>query len=79
MKRQRLQNKVLRTIDKFPRNAAVRDMHISFQQAQVVQHHEKLHVRNIGQGEARHRKYKRLELGSCQANDRSSDETCVAI
>jgi hypothetical protein len=28
--------------------------------------------RNIGQGEARHRKYKRLKLGSGQAYDRSS-------
>jgi hypothetical protein len=30
-------------------------------------------VRNIGQGEARHRKYKRLKLGGGQAYDRSSD------
>jgi hypothetical protein len=27
------------------------------QQAHVVQHHENKQVRNIGQGEARHRKY----------------------
>jgi hypothetical protein len=31
------------------------------------------HVRGIGQGEARHRKYKRLKLGGGQAYDRSSD------
>jgi hypothetical protein len=30
-------------------------------------------VRNIGQGEARHRKYKRLKLGGGQAYDRSND------
>jgi hypothetical protein len=29
-------------------------------------------VRNIGQGEARHKKYKRLKLGGGQAYDRSS-------
>jgi hypothetical protein len=29
--------------------------------------------RNIGQGEARHRKYKRLKLGGGQAYDCSSD------
>jgi hypothetical protein len=34
---------------------------------------ENEHVRSIGQGEARHRKYKRLKLGSGQAYDRSSD------
>jgi hypothetical protein len=35
--------------------------------------HEKENVRNIGQSEARHRKYKRLKLGGGQAYDRSSD------
>jgi hypothetical protein len=34
---------------------------------------ENEHVRGIGQGEARHRKYKRLKLGGGQAYDRSSD------
>jgi hypothetical protein len=60
MKIQRLQNKVLHTIGKFPRNTPIRDMHISLQipyvydyitklcrQAQVIQHHENIHVRNI--------------------------------
>jgi hypothetical protein len=54
-------------------------MHISFQipyvydlitklcKAKVIQHHENIHVRNIGQGEARHKKYKRLKLGGGQA------------
>jgi hypothetical protein len=62
-------------------------MHISFQipyvydfitklckqQAKVIQHHENTDVRNIGQGEARHRKYKRLKLGGGQAYDCLSD------
>jgi hypothetical protein len=30
-------------------------------------------IRGIGQGEARHKKYKRLKLGGGQAYDRSSD------
>jgi hypothetical protein len=37
------------------------------------QNHENDHVRSIGQGEARHRKYKRLKLNGGQAYDRSSD------
>jgi hypothetical protein len=43
------------------------------QQAEVVQNHENEHVRGIGQGEARHRKYKRVKLGGGQAYDCSSD------
>jgi hypothetical protein len=31
------------------------------------------HGRGIGQGEATHRKYKKLTFGGCQAYDRSSD------
>jgi hypothetical protein len=42
-------------------------------QAGVVQNHENEYVRGIGQGEANHRKYKRLNLGGGQAYDRSSD------
>jgi hypothetical protein len=84
MKLQRLQNKVLRTTGKFPRNTPIRDMHISLQipyvydvitklckpQAKAIQHHENIHVRNIGQGEARHRKYMRLKFDGGQAYDR---------
>jgi hypothetical protein len=33
------------------------------QQTEVIQNHENENVRYIGQGEARHRKYKRLKLG----------------
>jgi hypothetical protein len=45
------------------------------QQAEVIQNHENVNVRNIGQVEARHRKYeyKRLKLGGGQAYDRSND------
>jgi hypothetical protein len=32
-----------------------------------TQNHENANVRNIGQGEARHRKFKRLKLGGGQA------------
>jgi hypothetical protein len=83
---QRLQNNVLRIIGNFPRRTPVRDLHIAYkisyvydyiklcrQQAEVIQNHDKEKVRNIGQGEARHRKYKRLKLGGGQAYDRSSD------
>jgi hypothetical protein len=76
LKLQRLQNKVLRTIGNFPRLTSVRDMHVAFQipyiyyyitkscrqQAEVIQNHENENVRCIGQGEAPHRKYKRLKL-----------------
>jgi hypothetical protein len=43
------------------------------QQAEVKQNHDNEIVRTIGQGEACHRKYKRLKLGGGQAYDRSSD------
>jgi hypothetical protein len=38
-----------------------------------MQNHDNENIRTIGQGEARHRKYKRLKLGGGQAYDRSSD------
>jgi hypothetical protein len=41
-------------------------------QAEVIVNHENPNVRAIGQGEARHRKQKRLELGGGQVYDRSS-------
>jgi hypothetical protein len=43
------------------------------QQAEITQNSGNEHVRSIGQGEARPRKYKRLKLGGGQAYDRSSD------
>jgi hypothetical protein len=87
MKLKRLHNRVLRTIGNFPRRTPVHDLHKAFvipyiyvyvtklsrQQAEVIQNHENANVRNIGQGEARHRKCKRLKLGGSQAYDRSSD------
>jgi hypothetical protein len=80
------QNKVLRTIGTFPRRTSVRDMHVAFQipyvydyitklcrqQAEVIQTHENAIVRYIGQGEAPHRKYKRLKLGGGHVYDCSS-------
>jgi hypothetical protein len=69
-----------------PRNY-VRDLHLAFQipfvydyitklssqQAEVIQNHDNKNVRNSGQGEDSHRKYKRLKLGGGQAYDRSND------
>jgi hypothetical protein len=43
------------------------------QQAEVTQNYDKKHVRSVGQGEARRRKYKRLKLGGGEAYYRSSD------
>jgi hypothetical protein len=84
IKLQRLQNRVLRTISNYPRRTRVRDLHLAFhipyvydyitklrrQQADVIQNHCNENVRNIGQGEANHRKYKRLKLRGGQAYDR---------
>jgi hypothetical protein len=75
IKFQRLQNQVLRTIGNYPRRTPVHGLHMAFkvpfvydyitklcrQQAEVRQYHDNDNVRNIGQGEARHRKYKRLK------------------
>jgi hypothetical protein len=71
MKLQSLRNKALRTIGNYPRHTPIRDLHMAFQiqficdyiiklcrqQAEVIQNHVNEIVRNIGQGEARHRKY----------------------
>jgi hypothetical protein len=85
LKLQRLQNKVLNFVQ--PRHTLVRQFHTDFpvpyiynyvtklcrQQAEVTQNHENVNVHDIGNGEARHRKYKRHKTGSGQAYDRSSD------
>jgi hypothetical protein len=42
-------------------------------QGEVILNHVNPNVLGIGQGEARHRKYKRLKLGGGQAYDRSAD------
>jgi hypothetical protein len=87
LKLQRLQNKVLRTTGNFPRCTPVHDMYTAFnlpyvydyitklcrKQAEVIRNDENEHVRCIGQGEARHRKYKRLKLGGGETYGRSSD------
>jgi hypothetical protein len=69
---------------KFSRIILVRDLNTAFNlpmytityqivQATSIRNHENEHVRGIGQHEARHRKYKRLKLGSGQAYNHSSD------
>jgi hypothetical protein len=84
LKLQHLQNKVLHTIGKFLRHIPVHELHIPFhvlyindyitklcrQQAEVIQNHENANVPDIGTGEARHKKYKRLKLGGGQAYGR---------
>jgi hypothetical protein len=87
LKLQRLRNKVLRTIGKFPSGTPVRELHSAFQvpyiydyitklfrqQAEFIQNHENANVCDTGKGEARQRKYKRLKLGGGQEYNRSSD------
>jgi hypothetical protein len=91
LKLQRLQSRLLRTIGNFPWRTRLRELHKAFsipyvydymtklsrQQARVILNDENANVRNIGQGEARHRKYKSLKLGGGQAYDRSSDLAAV--
>jgi hypothetical protein len=43
------------------------------QQAEGIQNHENEHIRSIGQGEARYRKYKSPKFGGGQAYDHSND------
>jgi hypothetical protein len=38
---------------------------------EIIQNQDNENVRNIGQGEARHRKYKRLKLGGGHVYDHS--------
>jgi hypothetical protein len=47
------------------------------QQAEIIQNHENKIVHSIGQGEARHRKYKRIKLQGGHVSDCSSVETAV--
>jgi hypothetical protein len=81
MKLQRLQNRVLRAIGNLDWRTPVQDLHLAFKilyvydyitklcrrHAEVTLNHENPHVRAIGQGEPRHRKYMRLKLGGGQA------------
>jgi hypothetical protein len=47
------------------------------QQATLILNHENVNVLNIGQGDAQHRKCKRLKLGGGQAYNRSRFCTVV--
>jgi hypothetical protein len=47
------------------------------QQTGVIQNHENKNIRCIGQGEARHRKYKGRKLGGDQAYNRLSDQAVI--
>jgi hypothetical protein len=86
LKLQRLQNRVIRTTGNSPKCTLVRDLPVAFQisyvydfitklcrqQAEVIQNHDNENIRNIGQGKAPHRKYKRLNLGGSHVYDCSS-------
>jgi hypothetical protein len=86
LKLQRQQNMVLRTTDKFLRAHPGSRFSYGFpvlcvyeyftelytQQAGTTQSLEDANIRNSGQGEAQHRKYKRLKLGGGRASYRSS-------
>jgi hypothetical protein len=68
-----------------PRRTPICDLHMAFkipylydfvtklrrQQAAVILNHENVNIRRIGQGEAQHKTYKRLKLGSGQVYDGS--------
>jgi hypothetical protein len=87
IKLQRLQNKVLRTIEHFPRFTSVPALHTTFnfpyvydyitdlcrQQTEVTQNHENEHAHGRGEGEAKHRKCKKLKVGGGQTYGLSSD------
>jgi hypothetical protein len=76
LKLQHLQNGVLRTLGNFPRHTSVRDMHVAFQilyiydyvtklcrkQAEVIQNHENVNVRYIGQAKPSTENIKGLNL-----------------
>jgi hypothetical protein len=76
LKLQRLQNRVLRATGNLDRCTPVRELHVAFKipyvcdyitklyrkQTEVILNHVNPNVHAIGQGEARHRKNKRLKL-----------------
>jgi hypothetical protein len=76
LKLQRLQNRALRAAGNHARCTPVRELHVTFKlpyvygyitkscstQAEVIPNHVNSNVRCIEQGEAIHRKYKRLKL-----------------
>jgi hypothetical protein len=46
-------------------------------QAEIIQNHDNEFIRSIGQGEARHREYKKLKLGRGQAYGSSRDQLSI--
>jgi hypothetical protein len=84
---QRLQNRVLCPLGNLYRRTPFRELHVAFKipyaydcitklcrkQAEVIVNQLNQNVHGIGQGEATHRKYKRLKLGGGQTYDRSAD------
>jgi hypothetical protein len=78
---------MLRAIGNLVRCTSVRELHVAFEityvhdyitklwriQAELILNHVNPNVRGIGQGEARHRKYKRLKLGGGQVYGRSAN------
>jgi len=85
LKLQHLQNRDLSTIGGLPRCKPTCDLYRIFQipyvndyitkicrkQAEVLQYHGNVNIRNIGKIEAQNRKCKRLKLGGGQAHDLS--------
>jgi hypothetical protein len=47
------------------------------EQALVIHNHGNKNVRNIEQGDARHRKYKKFKFDGIRTSDHSSDKTAV--
>jgi hypothetical protein len=84
---QLLQNRVLGAIGNLDRCTPVHELHMAFKipyvydhvtklcmtQAEVILYHVNPNVHGIGQGEARHWKYKRLKLDCGKACDHSVD------
>jgi hypothetical protein len=76
----------LHTVGDLHRHTPVHELHVAFKipymydyiielcrrQAEAMQNHRTPNVCTTGQGDAIHRKYKRLKLGGGQAYDRSS-------
>jgi hypothetical protein len=76
LKLQCLESKVLRTTGNFPRCTLVRDLQTAFSLPYVYDYVTALCRRQaevVGQGEARHRNYKRLKLSDGRAYGRSND------
>jgi hypothetical protein len=93
LKLKRVQYRVLRTTGNLPRHTSIRDKHVAFQvpcvygyitklwrtQAESIHNLENENVRNIGQGETSHRKYKWLQLGCGHLYNGSSVLDCHGL